>query len=104
VILFEIILNGATQFNHGNIFIPEKIDSYLRLALVTPDMHRVHHSIIPKETNSNFGFALPWWDFIMGTYRSAPENGHTEMLIGLKDYRDSKKLLLWHLLANPFKK
>jgi len=103
VILFEIILNGATQFNHGNIFIPEKVDSYLRLVLVTPDMHRVHHSIIPKETNSNFGFALPWWDRLLGTYRALPEGGHTAMAIGLKEYRDPDKLMLWHLLMNPFR-
>ena len=69
VIIFEILLNGAAMFNHGNIYLPENIDRILRLIIVTPDMHRVHHSVVIRETNSNFGFNMPWWDRIFGTYR-----------------------------------
>ena len=75
VVAFEVALNATSQFNHGNIRIPETLDRWLRLVVVTPDMHRVHHSIIPRETNSNFGFNLPWWDRPCGTYRSQPELG-----------------------------
>lgn len=81
---------------------PAGLDRYLRLFVVTPDMHRVHHSIITRETNSNFGFNLPWWDRICGTYRSQPEKGHDGMTIGLNDYRDPSKLTLLHLLVQPF--
>ncbi|HIJ97262.1 MAG TPA: sterol desaturase family protein [Desulfuromonadales bacterium] len=104
VISFEVILNATSQFNHGNIRMPEKLDRLLRLFVVTPDMHRVHHSITPRETNSNFGFNLPWWDRLCGTYRPQPELGHEEMTIGLKEFRDSRKLTLFHLLIQPFTK
>jgi sterol desaturase/sphingolipid hydroxylase (fatty acid hydroxylase superfamily) len=103
VILFEIILNAASQFNHGNILLPQKMDSFFRFLIVTPDMHRVHHSVIPSETNSNFGFAIPWWDRLFGTYRAQPQAGFDNMSIGLKQYRNPDKLKLWHLLLNPFK-
>ncbi len=102
VVTFEIVLNATSQFNHGNILIPESVDRWLRLVVVTPDMHRVHHSVIPRETNSNFGFNLPWWDRLCGTYRPQPEQGHTEMSIGLKEFRDSTKLTLPKLLLQPF--
>jgi sterol desaturase/sphingolipid hydroxylase (fatty acid hydroxylase superfamily) len=102
VILFEIILNGTAMFNHGNIFIPVDRDRVLRLFLVTPDMHRVHHSVFPNETNSNFGFSLPWWDRLMGTYRPQPARGHEEMTIGLHQFRDSSQLGLIRLLLMPF--
>lgn len=82
-ILFEILLNGTAMFNHGNFFIPLGVDRVLRLLVVTPDMHRVHHSIFPLETNSNFGFNLTWWDRLCGTYRPQPRNGHEHMNIGL---------------------
>jgi sterol desaturase/sphingolipid hydroxylase (fatty acid hydroxylase superfamily) len=102
VLIFEVLLNTASQFNHGNIALPGKVDRWLRLIVVTPDMHRVHHSVIPRETNSNFGFAIPWWDRFCGTYRPVPEAGHAGMTIGLKEYRDPQQLNLWRLLLNPF--
>ena len=102
VIIFEILLNGTAMFNHGNLFIPIQADRVLRLFVVTPDMHRVHHSIFPNETNSNFGFNLPWWDRIMGTYRPQPTRGHDGMTIGLHQFRDPSRLTLLRLLALPF--
>ena len=102
VLLFEILLNATSTFNHGNIRIPLGIDRWLRTVLVTPDMHRVHHSIIPRETNSNFGFNLPWWDYLGGTYRAQPDAGHLEMTIGLTEFRDPTQLTLPHLLVQPF--
>lgn len=103
VIIFEIILNGTSMFNHGNIAIPQYVDRWLRLLIVTPDMHRVHHSVIPRETNSNYGFSLPWWDRLFGTYRDQPEAGHEGMTIGLREFRDPAALTLPHLLLLPFK-
>ena len=102
VVIFEVVLNATSQFNHGNIRIPAAVDRRLRLVVVTPDMHRVHHSIIPRETNSNFGFNLPWWDRLCGTYRPQPEEGHTGMTIGLKEFRDPAQLGLYRLLVLPF--
>jgi sterol desaturase/sphingolipid hydroxylase (fatty acid hydroxylase superfamily) len=104
VLLFEILLNATSIFNHGNIRIPLGIDRCLRTLLVTPDMHRVHHSIIPRETNSNFGFNLPWWDYLCGTYRAQPSAGHLEMTIGLKEFRDPARLTLPRLLIQPFER
>jgi len=104
VVSFEIILNATAQFNHGNIKIPLQIDRWLRLILVTPDMHRVHHSIIVRETNSNFGFNIPLWDRLFGTYREQPQNGHTGMTIGLKEFRAPTELSLLRLLVQPFRK
>jgi sterol desaturase/sphingolipid hydroxylase (fatty acid hydroxylase superfamily) len=102
VIIFEIVLSSAAMFNHGNIRLPLKIDEILRYFIVTPDMHRVHHSVVIRETNSNFGFNLPWWDRLFGTYRSQPVKGHTEMTIGLSQFRDAKRLTLPWLLILPF--
>jgi sterol desaturase/sphingolipid hydroxylase (fatty acid hydroxylase superfamily) len=102
VIIFEVLLNGTSMFNHGNIRIPINVDRLLRLIVVTPDMHRVHHSVIIKETNSNFGFNFPWWDRIFGTYKAQPTAGHDNMIIGLSQFRDEKKLTLLPLLALPF--
>jgi sterol desaturase/sphingolipid hydroxylase (fatty acid hydroxylase superfamily) len=102
VLAFEVILNASAMFNHGNIKLPEALDRLLRLLVVTPDMHRVHHSVVVRETNSNFGFNFPWWDRICGTYRAQPENGHLYMTIGLKEYRDPGKLTLLRLLLQPF--
>lgn len=104
VVIFEVVLNAAAQFNHGNIRIPAPLDRWLRLFVVTPDMHRVHHSVIPRETNSNFGFNVPWWDRLFGTYRAQPEQGHPGMTIGLKEYRDPAQLTLGRLLLLPFKR
>jgi len=103
VLLFEVILNATSQFNHGNIRIPAAVDRWLRLTVVTPDMHLVHHSVIPRETNSNFGFNLPWWDRLCGTYRARPEAGQSGMVIGLKEYRDPALLSLGRLLLQPFR-
>lgn len=102
VILFEVILNGTAMFNHGNVYIPLGIDRILRLFVVTPDMHRVHHSVFPSETNSNFGFNLPWWDYLMGTYRDQPRLGHEEMTIGLNQFREASDLTLLGVLSLPF--
>lgn len=102
VIIFEIVLNGTAMFNHGNFFIPLGVDRILRLLVVTPDMHRVHHSVFPFETNSNFGFNLPWWDRICGTYRAQPRNGHEQMTIGLNRFREASRLTLPWLLILPF--
>ncbi len=102
VIIFEILLNGAAMFNHSNIRIPPRIDRIMRLFIVTPDMHRVHHSVIKDETNSNFGFNLPWWDRLLGTYRDQPSLGHQHMEIGLRSFRNPDWLTLPRLLALPF--
>lgn len=102
VILFEILLNGLAMFNHGNFLIPLRVDRVLRLAVVTPDMHRVHHSVFPNETNSNFGFNLPWWDRLLGTYRPQPMKGHEGMTIGLNQFRDPTRLTLPWMIAIPF--
>lgn len=103
VVTFEVLLNATSLFNHGNLRIPVRIDSLLRLFLVTPDMHRVHHSVIPRETDSNFSFNLPWWDRMLGTYRDQPEHGQTDMTIGLKEFRDAGRLGLGYLLLLPFR-
>ena len=100
--VFEILLNGTSMFNHGNVRYPQNMDRVLRLLVVTPEMHRVHHSNIRWETNCNFGFNFPWWDRLFGTYRSQPAKGHLEMTIGLDQYKEPKKLTLPWLIALPF--
>lgn len=102
VIAFEVILNGTSLFNHANIKMPTRMDQALRLVMVTPDMHRVHHSTLMHETNSNFGFNLSIWDRLCGTYRAQPENGHDAMDIGLSDYRDQRPSQFLWSLALPF--
>jgi sterol desaturase/sphingolipid hydroxylase (fatty acid hydroxylase superfamily) len=102
VMIFEVLLNGTAMFNHGNIRLPLNIDRVLRLLVVTPDMHRVHHSVLPREANTNFGFNLPWWDRLFGTYRAQPTGGHDGMTIGLGQFRDAKRLTLPWMLALPF--
>lgn len=102
VLLFEVALNATSMFNHSNIRIPLKVDQVLRLLVVTPDMHRVHHSVIIQETNSNFGFNLPWWDRLFGTYKDQPDKGHMDMVIGLAQFRDQRKLSMPRLLILPF--
>ncbi len=104
VIIFEVILNATAMFNHGNIRLPKSIDRVLRLLVVTPDMHRVHHSVEDDETNSNFGFSLPWWDRMFGTYRDQPRAGHTGMTIGIHKFKDPKQVLwITGMLTLPFK-
>jgi sterol desaturase/sphingolipid hydroxylase (fatty acid hydroxylase superfamily) len=103
VLIFEILLNASSMFNHGNVRIPAAIDRFLRWAVVTPDMHRVHHSIKPLETNSNFGFTLPWWDRLFGTYRAEPQAGHEAMKIGLAQFRSPRELWLDQMLLQPLR-
>ncbi|MFV2058616.1 MAG: sterol desaturase family protein [Thiohalomonadales bacterium] len=104
VIIFEILLNGTAMFNHGNISLPKRADKVLRLFMVTPDMHRVHHSVEVDETNSNFGFNLPWWDRLFGTYRDQPRAGHIDMQIGIHGLRDTKQVQhLSGMLQIPFR-
>ena len=101
VLLFEVLLNATALFNHANIRLPAGADRVLRWVMVTPDMHRVHHSMIPAETNSNFGFNLPWWDRLLGTYRAQPEAGHEGMTIGIEQFRTPRDLWLDRMLVQP---
>ncbi len=87
-VLFEVLLNATAMFNHGNVRLSEAVDRVLRLVVVTPDMHRVHHSTDPDETNTNFGFNLPWWDRLFQTYRAQPRMGHEGMEVGVRTFRD----------------
>lgn len=104
VFIFEVVLNGSAMFNHANLRLPLWLDKIIRVVFVTPDMHRVHHSIIHRETDSNYGFNLSIWDKLFGTYIDQPEKGHAEMTIGLKEYQTSKpSSLIWSLLL-PFRK
>lgn len=99
VVIFEIILNGCAMFNHSNVKLPLKLDRILRRFIVTPDMHRVHHSTIMSETNSNYGFNLSIWDRIFGSYIAQPEQGHDGMVIGLDEYQHAGPAsLTWSLL------
>ena len=102
VIVFEVILNGCAVFNHANVKLPEGLDRVLRLVLITPDFHRVHHSVEVAETNSNFGFSVPWWDWMCGTYRPQPQKGHEAMDVGLAEHRES--LGLGQLLVLPMER
>lgn len=102
VIIFEIVLNGTAMFNHSNTKLPLGLDRILRLFLVTPDMHRVHHSSKGDETDSNYGFNLPWWDYMFGTYIDQPELGHDGMEIGLSRWQDERPLKLGWALTVPF--
>ena len=101
VLVFEVLLNATSMFNHSNIRILPGIDRALRWIVVTPDMHRVHHSIHPSETNSNFGFNLPWWDRLLGTYRPQPREGHETMTIGIEQFRTRRDLWLDRMLIQP---
>ena len=103
VIIFEVLLNATAMFNHSNIRLNTTLDKYLRLLLVTPDMHRVHHSVEADETNSNFGFSLPWWDRLFGTYRAQPRLGHEAMTIGIHEYNKPEQVVWLHkILLLPF--
>ncbi|MEJ2307771.1 MAG: sterol desaturase family protein [Gammaproteobacteria bacterium] len=104
VVVFEVLLNATAMFNHGNVRLPHALDRWLRLLVVTPDMHRVHHSVEDDEANSNFGFCLPWWDRLFGTYRDQPRGGHEGMTIGIHSFRDTRDVSrLPGMLLLPFK-
>jgi sterol desaturase/sphingolipid hydroxylase (fatty acid hydroxylase superfamily) len=103
VLIFEVLLNATSMFSHGNVRLPERLDRVLRWLVVTPEMHRVHHSIIAQETNSNFGFNLPWWDRLFGTYRAQPRAGHEGMTIGIAQFRDPAELKFHRMLLQPFR-
>jgi sterol desaturase/sphingolipid hydroxylase (fatty acid hydroxylase superfamily) len=102
VIFFEVILSAASMFNHANFHLPEKTDEMLRKAIVTPDMHRVHHSTRARETNSNFGFGLSCWDRLFDSYIAQPEDGHLEMDIGIAEFRETADIRLDKILMQPF--
>lgn len=101
VLMFEVVLNATAMFNHSNTALPRWLDQALRPILVTPDMHRVHHSVVPQETNSNFGFNLPWWDRLFGTYRAQPIAGHRDMVIGLGTFSTARDQRIDQLLVQP---
>jgi sterol desaturase/sphingolipid hydroxylase (fatty acid hydroxylase superfamily) len=101
VLIFEVLLNATSMFNHGNVLLPQPIDRVLRTIVVTPEMHRVHHSIVTAETNSNFGFNLPWWDRLFGTYSAQPAAGHAGMTIGIDRFRHVEDLRLDRMLIQP---
>jgi sterol desaturase/sphingolipid hydroxylase (fatty acid hydroxylase superfamily) len=103
VLIFEVLLNATSMFSHSNVRIPLGLDRVLRWFVVTPDMHRVHHSILSRETNSNFGFNVPWWDRLFGTYRAQPAAGHDAMTIGIEQFRDPRELGLDRMLLQPLR-
>ncbi|MFZ2449570.1 MAG: sterol desaturase family protein [Methylovulum miyakonense] len=103
VILFEMILNGAATFNHSNIRIPVPLEKALRWLVITPDLHRIHHSALPVETNSNYGFSIPLWDRVFGTFTAHPQLPQTTMVIGLAQFRNPHDVAFWALLKMPFK-
>lgn len=102
VVLFEVVLNATSMFNHGNVRLPLQVDAWLRTVLVTPDMHRVHHSRRGNEMNSNFGFNFSWWDRLFATYQAQPAGGHGEMELGLELFRDGHELRLGRMLRQPW--
>lgn len=103
VLVFEVLLNATSMFNHGNVRVPAVVERIARWLVVTPDMHRVHHSVNPHETNSNFGFNLPWWDRLFRTYRAQPQAGHDRMTIGIEQFRSPRELWLDRMLLQPFR-
>lgn len=103
VLIFEILLNATSLFNHSNLRLPDSLDRVLRLLVVTPDMHRVHHSSDADETDRNFGFNFPWWDRVFRTYRAQPALGHVRMVIGLTQFREPRERLLGRMLTQPFR-
>ena len=101
--IFEVLLNATAMFNHANVRIPTGMDKFLRWIVVTPDMHRVHHSIVYNESSSNFGFNAPWWDRLFGTYRAQPKEGHEAMTIGVDAFRTLGDLRIDRLLIQPLR-
>ncbi len=104
LLAFEIVLNGAALFNHSNFSLPPVLEKIISHILVTPDMHRIHHSVNPRELNMNFGFNSPWWDKLLGTYQKTPELGQDDMQIGIRAFQDPESLTLKNLLLAPVKK
>ena len=104
VLTFEVVLNATSMFNHGNVRLPTRLDRVLRLFVVTPDMHRVHHSTERRETDSNFGFNLPWWDHLFDTYRDQPALGHHRMSLGIDRFRAPRELWLDRMLSQPLRR
>jgi sterol desaturase/sphingolipid hydroxylase (fatty acid hydroxylase superfamily) len=104
VLVFELVLNATSMFNHGNVRLPARLDRVLRLFVVTPDMHRVHHSLDRRETDSNFGFNLPWWDRLFRTHRDQPALGHDRMVLGIDRFRDPREQWLDHMLWQPLRR
>jgi sterol desaturase/sphingolipid hydroxylase (fatty acid hydroxylase superfamily) len=102
VLIFEVILNAMAMFNHANVHLPDPVEPVLRWLVVTPDMHRVHHSVRLEELNSNFGFNLPWWDRLFGTYRAQPRGGHQQMTIGVQSFQEPRLQTLGWMLTFPF--
>jgi sterol desaturase/sphingolipid hydroxylase (fatty acid hydroxylase superfamily) len=103
VLIFEVLLNATSMFNHSNVALPPRLERIARWIVVTPQMHQVHHSIVRAETDSNFGFNLPWWDRLFGTYRARPAAGEQGVVIGLPIFRDPGELRLDRMLAQPFR-
>lgn len=103
VVVFEILLNATSLFNHSNLKLPTSLDQVLRRVLVTPDMHRVHHSTLQDEHSHNFGFNFPWWDYLFGSYQAQPSDGHTDMCIGLAQFRGTREIRIRKLLTQPFR-
>lgn len=103
VLAFEVLLNATSMFNHGNVRMPTRLERSLRWCLVTPDMHRVHHSVRPDERDSNFGFSLSWWDRLLGTYRAQPRDGHDRMTLGIAQFRTRRDLRLGRMLLQPLR-
>ncbi len=104
VLIFEVVLNATAMWSHANIRLPAPVDRMVRHVLVTPDMHRTHHSVVPRETHSNFGFNLAWWDRLFGTYRVAPQAGHEGMTIGVPQFRSRGELRLHRMLLQPLRR
>lgn len=104
VFIFEVLLNVMAMFNHGNFRIPARMDDRLRKIVVTPDMHLVHHSIHRQESNHNFGFNVPWWDRLFGTYQAEPASGRERMVIGLTGFLNERYAHFWKMILNPFEK
>jgi sterol desaturase/sphingolipid hydroxylase (fatty acid hydroxylase superfamily) len=103
VLVFEIVLNGAAMFNHANVALPARMERVVRLVVVTPDMHRIHHSVRPEEFNRNFGFNLPWWDRLLGSYCPAPQSDQRDMPIGQNAFREPREMWLDRLLLQPLR-
>jgi sterol desaturase/sphingolipid hydroxylase (fatty acid hydroxylase superfamily) len=103
VLVFEVLLNATAMFNHANASVRGRAEGWLRWLIVTPDMHRVHHSVLYDESSSNFGFNLPWWDRLFGTYRKQPRLGHDAMAVGVDAFRSAEDLRLDQLLVQPLR-